>query len=464
MRNERAKLGPKVLIRKKPTEMSGREVLGRIFSGLSVKKWSAKKFIDLCDSVGIDTAQPTLSRLKSSFESRGQVESVDDHRAAKTVLDLHEKLILCGWIFERYDKNKAVNLDEVMEFCQSSFDANMSRSTAHNYVHSLGFKWKKCKKKKSGFRPSKHNLISQAIDFLISLARPMVPAQVASLDFTYLTHRTRSPHGYGPSGAEQPADSESITSYTNCILTLVWGDGVNRTPAMAFTNNPAFIKDRRGRGIPKDSEKKRKSAFSEFAIDEGRVVYMEGKKTKSGNAPHYAYETLEMVEAFFESFEKTIFSSGKFIFSDEAKMFSSLDRGYFSKYGFEKWIKYPPAVHHYFSPNDNGLHGPAKSRWRKCPIDKSDDLRSTCYFLQSLDGCTPFVKDAFEDNLQLSGSYPSKESMRRLVFGKHFKKYSFYHNCLHDYKLWSGGDTKVELYYVPKQLSDSLDGAYYIKL
>lgn len=444
--------------------MSGREVLGRIYSGLSCKNWSAKKFVNFCDSIGINTSKPTLSRLKSLFESAGRVDSVHDHRGAKTALELQEKLILCGWVFEKFNNNNAANLDDVIKFCESSFGVSMSRSTAHSYIHNLGFKWKKCKKKKSGFRPSKRSLITQAIDFLISLDRPMLPEQVASLDFTYLTHRTRSPHGYGPSGAEQPVDSESITSYTNCVLTLVWGDGVNRTPAMAFTNNPAFIKDRRGKGVPIDNEKKRKSAFSEFGIDEGRVVYMEGKKNKSGNVKHYAYETLEMVDIFFESFKKDIFSNGKFIFSDEAKMFSKLDSGYFLKYGFEKWIKYPAAVHHYFSPNDNGVHGPAKSRWRNSSIDKNDDLRNTCYFLLVIDSCTPYAKGAFEDNLQLSGSYPSRESMRRLVFGKHFKKYSFYHNCVYDYKLWSGEDTKMDLYFVPEQLSDSLDGAYYMKL
>ena len=122
----RTKKGFKLPIKKKPGEMSAKEAIGRLFSGLAKEKWTTEKFMKLCNSVGIVTMLPTLSRWKVSFESSGSVLSEDDHRGRRHVLELSERLILCGWAFENFNSNTPANLEGVMVFCKSSFDVILS--------------------------------------------------------------------------------------------------------------------------------------------------------------------------------------------------------------------------------------------------------------------------------------------------------------------------------------------------
>jgi hypothetical protein len=67
--------------------------------------------------------------------------------------------------------------------------------------------------------------------------------RLASIDFTFTGHRTERRSSFA--GGAQPASSTVFSDYTNCIVTVLWADGTNRTPPLLFTFNLAFRRDRK---------------------------------------------------------------------------------------------------------------------------------------------------------------------------------------------------------------------------
>lgn len=70
---------------------------------------------------------------------------------------------------------------------------------------------------------------------------------LASIDLTFTGHHTDRRVTYAPAGGAQPKSGAAIAQFTNCIVTVVWSDGVNRTPPVLFTFNGKFRLDRVGR-------------------------------------------------------------------------------------------------------------------------------------------------------------------------------------------------------------------------
>jgi len=57
---------------------------------------------------------------------------------------------------------------------------------------------------------------------------------LASVDFTVHGSPDRPAISYAPAGGAQPKSSGANSQFTNCIVTVVWSDGVNRTPPVSF--------------------------------------------------------------------------------------------------------------------------------------------------------------------------------------------------------------------------------------
>src|SRR5262249_33649160 len=135
------------------------------------------------------------------------------------------------------DSNQTVSLASFSKFCESAFGVELAPTTAHDYLHSLGFSSKVSRAKASGFTIDVDTLAKMMFEWKSEQQREgaLKGLLLPSVDFTFTGHRTDRRASYAPAGGAAPKSSAAITQFTNCIVTVVWSDGVNRTPPVLFT-------------------------------------------------------------------------------------------------------------------------------------------------------------------------------------------------------------------------------------
>ena len=153
-----------------------------------------------------------------------------------------------------------------------------------------------------------------------------------------------------------PHVDQQSTSHTNCIVTLVWADGVMRTPPIMFTSDRIYKVWKRKTPRRINQESAVQAALTEFNVDAKQIVYIPDTK-------YYTYERAEIIRAYLKRVRNYIFCDSV-IFSDNARMYLSEEQPITTSLRANT-ARYPAEVHQYMSPNDNHLHGAAKAKWRK---------------------------------------------------------------------------------------------------
>jgi hypothetical protein len=86
-----------------------------------------------------------------------------------------------------------------------------------------------------------------------------------------------------------------VSSYTNCIITYVWADGVNRTSAMLFTYNAAFRCDRNPTKRRAAQVEHLNECLKKYDIVPERIVYVGKEKNETRK---YVTESPELLRQF----------------------------------------------------------------------------------------------------------------------------------------------------------------------
>ena len=295
---------------------------------------------------------------------------------------------------------------------------------------------------------------------------------VCSIDFTFTSQRTRRETGYAPEGRYalqifpiaftdtkcscQPRGGGKVSRYTNCILTALWSDGVNRTPAMMFTYNPAFRTDARGGRQKQRWLKHYREHLAHYGVSEERVVYMGALK---GEKRTYVPESPELIHIFFGhyalDFPVIIFADG----GNSTKNLGDLP--------FQAHYYYPSAVHAYLSPNDNGLHGPCKKKWRSKFRAFSDDVDCSLYLLSEMDMYEgEVVRGWFDRNFFRGKKGPVEITTAGLdaLMGPESKRAKYFEACRGMYVTYICEPPrrgKMHLVEKPEALGDGLDGEWW---
>ena len=93
-------------------------------------------------------------------------------------------------------------------------------------------------------------------------------------------------------------------------------------------------------------------------------------------------------------------------------------------------VKYPACVHQYISPNDNKLHGLAKSKWRKSGTDFSNDVGSTLLLLKMLDDVPlDTVKGWFQKNFFIGNPRPTQAEVKKMITGSQTVLDDYHSEC-----------------------------------
>ncbi len=416
------------------TELSAeqRELIVRLVGPMEARGISRSVFREILADAKITVPKSSLDRWMRAHTATGSIFSAKKASGAVPLLDDEQCEIAAGWVLFQNDSNQAVSLASFSEFCASAFGVKLSQTTAHNYLHALGFSSKVSQMKTSGFTVDVDTLAKMMFEWKSERQRAGdLKGLLASVDFTFTGHRTDRRMTYASVGGAQPKSGAAIAQFTNCIVTVVWSDGVNRTPPVLFTFNGQFRLDRVGRKGWIQEKDKLVNALARFGISAERVIYI---GTEKNETRIYVSESAGLLQRFFALYQippnVVVFSdNGKSFFPDGVRVLESL--------GFTKHVSYPAPVHQHLSPNDNRLHGTAKARWRNSGVDFKDDVESSLLFLSHLDvdlaanGATWFKQNILD---------LTAKSARELIRGKAGNRAQVDYDRLNAYHIFAGLD------------------------
>jgi hypothetical protein len=372
-------------VRKYPsTELttSQRELIARLVGPLQQHGISRAVFRRILAEAHFRIPKASLDRWVHTHLTTGTVFSSEKATGAVALLDDEQCEIAAGWVLSQNDANQVVSLSSFSEFCSSVLGVELGQTTAHDYLHALGFSSKVSQVKTSGFTIDVDTLSGMMFDWKRDRQRAGdLQGLLASVDFTFTGHRTDRRVTYAPVGGAQPKSRRASPQFTNCIVTVVWSDGVQRTPPALFTFNEKFRLDRVGRKAWVQNREVLLATLGRYAIDARRIIYI---GTGKGESRTYASESADVLRRFFELYP---FPKRKPViaFSDNGAAFFPEGESVLKPLGFTKHVPYPAPVHQYLSPNDNRLHGTAKARWRASGVDFKNDVESSLMLLHYLD-------------------------------------------------------------------------------
>jgi transposase len=409
-----------------------REIIARLVGPLEARGISRSVLRDVLVDAEIAVPKSSLDRWVHAHATTGTVFKAEKASGAAPLLDDERCEIAAGWVLFQNDSNEIVSLASFSKFCESAFGVELAPSTAHDYLHALGFSSKVSQSKTSGFTVDVDALAKMMFEWKSERHREGdLKRLIASVDFTFTGHRTDRRVSFAPAGGAQPKSSAAISRFTNCIVTVVWSDGVNRTPPVLFTFNGKFRLDRIGRKAWEQERDVLVDALTRFGIDARRVIYIGAEKNETRI---YASESAQLLRRFFALYRiprKVV------VFSDNGKSFFPGGTSALESLGFAKHVSYPAPVHQYLSPNDNRLHGTAKASWRNSGVDFKDDVESSLLLLNHLDaglmahGATWFRRNILD---------LSAESARELIRGRSGKMAQVDYDRLYAYYAFAGLD------------------------
>jgi transposase len=414
------------------TELSTdqRELVARLVGPLEVRGISRSVFRDVLADAEIMVPKLSLDRWVRAHAATGRIFPAEKASGAAPLLDDEQGEIAAGWVLSQNDSNQVVSLASFSTFCASAFGVELAQTTAHDDLHALGFSSKVSPVKTSGFTVDVDALAKRMFEWKSERQRAGdLKGLLASVDFTFTGHRTDRRLTYAPAGGAQPTSSTAIPRFTNGIVTVVWSDGVNRTPPVLFTFNGKFRLDRVGRKAWVQERDKLVNALARFGINAKCVIYMGAEQNETRL---YASESAGLLRRFFALYQIPL---NVVVFSDNGKSFFPGGVSVLESLGFAKHVSYPAPVHQHLSPNDNRLHGTAKARWRNSGVDFKDDVESSLLLLSHLDvelaahGATWFRRNLLD---------LTAKSARELIRGRSGKRAQVDYDRLYAYHIFAG--------------------------
>jgi transposase len=404
---------------------------------------------------GLSFSERQLDRWVSLINLGLEAISPQKLAGASAALTREQKDISSGWVLDRIDHGEAVHLETFCAFVLDHFSLKIDRKTASNYLHEDGFSYRLLQKKSSSFVVDVVRLEALLWEWVYSkqnYLKSIPPSKLCSIDFTFTGHRTERRSGFGIEGAAQPMEAKPISKFTNCIVTVIWADGINRTPPILFTYNQNFRWDRNPTVRRAAQVEHLRERLAHYGINKVRVIYIGKDK---GEKETYVKESPALLRRFFGVYGVP---PGGVALSDNGNSFSENGESVLKAIGFENHENYPADIHQYLSANDNRCHGTSKGSWRSPGVNHSDDVDSCLMLLSLLDrDITKYGKYWFNKNiLELK-----EEGVRELIGTRGPKKSHLHKSWLRAYRISIGHDARGERPNIPEELQDGLDGFWY---
>jgi|GEM_PF-1891702 len=410
-------------------------MIARLYQVLHAQGKLRREFVADMSQAGYRFSESQLDRWVARVNAGETAVSITKATSPSVHLTREQRDIAGGWLLSQNLRGIPVHRSDYRAFCDEQFRQSLSEATVSRYLEEDGFSYRTMQSKAKGFVVDVESLRRQHWDWVQMQRKEKlfdVPRSLlASADFTFTGHRTERRSSFASQGGSQPMLSASISPYTNCIITVVWADGINRTPPMLFTYNPEFRRDRHPTARRAALIRHFDDCLKEYDIDVKRIIYV-GKEEKESR--YYVYESPALLRIFFEYYNVP---KGAVILSDLGGSFVDQGKSVLLDLGFQRHVCYPAAVHQYLSPNDNRLHGTAKKVWRESDIDYKDDVKSCLFLLHRLDNDIRTQSKTWFDRNMIQLKEADVEELIRSVGGRFSKLHK---SWLRMYRGWIGTD------------------------
>ncbi len=396
----------------------------------------------------------TFSGWLKQYGATGRVGVEHDRRGQPKLLSDDDLDIMKGWVLDSLSQREEIHLADYKSAVKRILGKTISISAASRALKKSKLTLHTACSKTTGFHDSDEHLVSSYWSWIDQKRRsksfPTDLSSVCSLDFTFTSHRKHRRTSFSPIGAAQPRSKHMLPLYTNCIVTCLWGDGVNRTPSVLFTYNPNFRTDRSLTVLRRAHTHHLKNSLRKWRVSKKRVVYV-GKQHKETR--NCVREHADLLRRFFTIYKVL---PHWVALSDNGHPFAN---NLLKTLGFKEHMIYPPEVHQYMSPNDNKLHGTAKASWCNSGIQMIDDVQSSICLLHALDVDTErHSRTWFSRNLFQA----TRESIRTEIYGeKSIESSEEFRQCMEKYRAAMHLDLISTENDVPQELTSTLDGEYH---
>ena len=159
---------------------------------------------------------------------------------------------------------------------------------------------------------------------------------------------------YNLRGGKQKKTVGAKFQYTDNYLVCLWANGINYTPALMFTHNPAFNGGRR--------EEEVKQWCLELGIARNRIYYEKLKK-------QYCNEKHTQVKAWCDEYQDTLGTAR--VMRDNGNSFKKRSHSIMADY-VAKEVAFPSLQHGELSTCDNKFNAIVKAKWRKRRTNKDE--------------------------------------------------------------------------------------------
>jgi len=252
--------------------------LARLYNVWKEQKRSKTDFLGFISEAGYVVTERTLTNWVSNVKAHGCARpNAGEAGRPKALSDAQER-ILVGFVLQKNEKNVDLTAAAIRKFLDDKLGLDVEEGTVRNYLHANGFRNRLSQSKTSGYKFSVECLQDLAYQWLTERRRVGVfsgeRSDICSIDFTFTGHRTHRLKTWTPKGSAQPRSDGNVSNFTNCIVTCIWADGVNRTPPVLFTYNKKFLRNRPGGPSKAQQNAKLEHWLEKYEIDLARIVFI----------------------------------------------------------------------------------------------------------------------------------------------------------------------------------------------
>lgn len=217
-----------------------RTAIGRIFKAGGDLGYKEKQLTQLFSEAGYEISRSVLYDYKSRINQGGTPLSANKKSGPPRSLTPEQERWLVGWAVKKFADSERCTLADGTEFIRVKLGASVHDKTTRNYFLRNGLKSKKVVFKSKAAALTMDEIVEMYIQWIKEqrLHKNITYNRLfASLDFTYLSHRNTSYSSFSPVGFGSPTIESIAPQHTNCAVTLLWSDGINRTPPLLYSYN-----------------------------------------------------------------------------------------------------------------------------------------------------------------------------------------------------------------------------------
>lgn len=361
-----------------------------------------KTFVEATTKTSFPVKKSTLNRHIASIGAGQSPFSPEKNSGRKASLDEEQWSIVAGAILSA---TEVTTLQWVADWIRRNFGVVLSLMTVSRHVKELHLSIKLARHRGMPKGMNRDEYVKLYYDDVLKLHNTgfflCEDKLIYTIDATSNSRRLERQRTIAMSGAPAPKLAKVGVVYTDTYLAALWKDGVNRTPTLMFTFNPA-LSEEGGRW------EEVKEWCRAWGLETLQIVYKKSEKvycaTKSTHIAHF----------------KRLYSRrlrGTHVMHDAGNEFK-IDGEFILGDGAEREFVFTPATHGEASVLDNNWFAIAKNWWRT-EREKfcGDDVdKQSVYLLYCIDYYkSKQIQDLYNRNFLLGGVQPTLVAVDKLL-------------------------------------------------